>query len=357
MAAQLSVLPSYTRLGMAALLPHQTLTMSETYDVCVDDVLCNDLASRETVLKQYCPNSCCVQFDDLAAMKNPALREVFTGKQVVYVYHNQIDARGDKVNTENEVFTACHEAVQEISDMMERISKNANTHRFIVTADHGFIYKRDKVTESAKISGVSGKQAFVGRRYIVSEEAVTDDGIEHLSLGTVLGNDDTKVVSFPISSNVFKVAGGGQNFVHGGSSPQEMLVPVIDVKMERGAVETRNAAIMLVSMVQKITNKITIMDFIQSDPVSDTVKATTYKIYFLSEDNERISNENTYVADSREPDASKRIFRMKFQFKDKKYDKDKQYYLVAYDEATSLEVLRHSVLIDLAFTDDFGFGF
>jgi uncharacterized protein (TIGR02687 family) len=357
MAAQLSVLPSYTRLGMAALLPHQTLTMSDTYDVCADGVLCNDLASREAVLKQYCPNSCCVQFDDLTAMKNPALRDVFTGKQVVYVYHNQIDARGDKANTENEVFTACHEAVQEISDMMERISKNANTHRFIVTADHGFIYKRDKVTESDKISGVSGKQAFVGRRYIVSEEAVSDDGIEHLPLGTILGNDDTKVVSFPISSNVFKVAGGGQNFVHGGSSPQEMLVPVVDVKIEKGSVETRNAEIMLVSMVQKITNKITVMDFIQSDPVSDTVRATTYKIYFLSEDNERISNENTYVADSREPDASKRIFRMKFQFKDKKYDKDKQYYLVAYDEATGLECFRHSVIMDLAFADDFGFGF
>jgi uncharacterized protein (TIGR02687 family) len=355
MDVQLSVLPSYTQLGMAALLPHQTLTMSDTYDVCADGVVCDDLASRETVLKKYCQNSCCVQFDDLALMKNPALRELFTGKQVVYVYHNQIDARGDKSNTENEVFTACHEAVQEISYMMERISKNANTHRFIVTADHGFIYKRDKVTESDKISGVSNKQAYVARRYIVAGEPVLGEGIAHMSLGTILGNDDTEIVSFPVSSNVFKVAGGGQNFVHGGSSPQEMLVPVVDVKIEKSSVETRNAEIMLVSMVQKITNKITVMDFIQSDPVSDTVKATTYKIFFLSEDNERISNENTYVADSRELDATKRIFRMKFQFKDKKYDKDKQYYLVTYDEATGLECFRHSVIMDLAFADDFGF--
>ena len=35
----------------------------------------------------------------------------------------------------------------------------------------------------------------------------------------------------------------------------------------------------LVSMVQKITNKITILEFIQSEPVSDTVKATTYKMF------------------------------------------------------------------------------
>ena len=48
---------------------------------------------------------------------------------------------------------------------------------------------------------------------------------------------------------------------------------------------------------------------------------------------------------------------MKFQFKDKKYDKDKQYFLVVYDENTGLESFRHPTIMDLAFADDFGFGF
>ncbi len=87
------------------------------------------------------------------------------------------------------------------------------------------------------------------------------------------------------------------------------------------------------------------------------MKAAAYKMFFISEDNERISNENSYIADSREPDAQKRIFRMKFQFKDKKYDRDKRYYLVVYDDNSGLEVFRHPILMDLAFTDDFGFGF
>ena len=38
-----------------------------------------------------------------------------------------------------------------------------------------------------------------------------------------------------------------------------MLVPVLDLKMERGHMETRSAGIALVSMVRKITNKITIL--------------------------------------------------------------------------------------------------
>ena len=119
--------------------------------------------------------------------------------------------------------------------------------------------------------------------------------------------------------------------------------------------ETKPAQISLVSMVQKITNLITSMDFIQSEPVSDTVKATTYRIVFMSDDDEKISNENTYVADSREPDSQKRIFRMRFNFKNQKYDKSKQYYLVVIDTNTGLEQFRHPVIMDLTFGDDFGF--
>ena len=372
LSVQLSVLPSYTRLGMAALLPHKTLEMTDDFRVLVDGILCDNLAGRQQVLQSYNPDSVCVQFDDIKNLKVAELRDVLTKRQIIYVYHNQIDARGDKANTEDEVFHACEEAVQEIVDLIHRISVSGNTYHFIVTADHGFIYKRDKLTESdkvncsegaregglgRKISGKSADKAFVNRRFIVSKAALEDDGIDHMSMGRVLGNEDSKVVSYPVSSNVFKVAGGGANYVHGGSSPQEMLVPVLEFKMERGHMETKNAEIALVSIVHKITNLITSMDFIQSDAVSDTVKAAKYRIFFLSEGNEKISNENSYVADSREENAQKRIFRMRFTFKNKKYDKDKQYYLVVYDEESGLEQWRQPVIMDIAFADDFGFGF
>jgi hypothetical protein len=112
----------------------------------------------------------------------------------------------------------------------------------------------------------------------------------------------------------------------------------------------------LVSLVHKITNLTTNLDFIQTDPVTDVNKETTYKVFFISDDNEKISNDNTYVADKKDPDASKRMFRLKFTFKNKKYDRNRKYYLVAYDEKNALEVIRHEIQIDLAFVDDFGFN-
>lgn len=126
---------------------------------------------------------------------------------------------------------------------------------------------------------------------------------------------------------------------------------MIDIKMDKGAVETRTVQIMLVSLIQKITNLVTTLDFIQSEPVSDVVKSTTYKLYFVLEDNERISNENIYAADKRDEDVQKRLFRMRFTFKNKKYDKGRKYYLTAYDEGNHTELFRYEVMMDVAFTD------
>jgi uncharacterized protein (TIGR02687 family) len=354
--AMMGVLPSYTRLGMGALLPHKSLELTDDSKVLVDGKPCDSLKQREAILKTYSADSRCIQFDDLKMMKKAELRDVFTGMQVVYIYHNQIDARGDKPNTENEVFTACQEAIEEIFALTKRLATSANTQHFIVTADHGFIYKRNKLKESDKIINKADKSDFVNRRFIVSGNPVEDDGILSISMGKILGNDDQKMVSVPVSSNVFKVVGGGQNFVHGGASPQELILPVIDVKIEKGHMETRPAQIMLVSMLQKITNLISTFDFIQSEPIGNAVKETSFKVFFISENNEKISNDCIYVADRKDTDPAKRIFRLKFNFKNKQYDKSKRYYLVAYDEKNDLEVLRHSIVMDIAFADDFGFN-
>ena len=353
--AMQGVLPSYTKFGMSALLPHKELSMSDDYKVLVDGKVCDDLKAREQILQSYVTNSRAVQFDDIKAMKIADLKEIFVGQDVVYIYHNQIDARGDKLNTENEVFIACEEAVEEIHTMIKRLTSANNIH-FIITADHGFIYKRDKLAESDKISGFNKNDALVGRRYVVADERVNADGIGSFTLGDILENDDQRIVSVPIGSDVFKISGGGQNYVHGGSSLQELIIPVIDVRTNKYYTETKTVSIGLVSLVHKITNLMTNLDFIQSDPVTDINKETVYKLFFISDENEKISNDNIYVADKKDKDASKRIFRLKFTFKNKQYVRSRKYYLVAYDEKSKLEVIRHEVKMDLAFVDDFGFN-
>jgi len=58
MEPMLSTLPSYTRLGMAALLPHSSLELTDDGKELVNGVYCTDLASRQTVLQGTVPESC-----------------------------------------------------------------------------------------------------------------------------------------------------------------------------------------------------------------------------------------------------------------------------------------------------------
>lgn len=349
----LSTLPSYTRLGMGALLPHKKLEISPDGKELVDGTYCIDISTREKVLQAYQPRSRCLQFDDLKNKKGKDLRNIFNGQQVIYVYHDQIDVRGE--HEEDEVFQACYEAINEIYDFILKIHNGVNTHHFIVTADHGFIYKRDKAQESDKIGNVQHHD-IVKRRYIISDEGVHEDGVQSLNLGYLLGNDDSRMVSFPLGASVFKTQGsGGQNYVHGGSSPQEMLVPVIEVHMERGKVEPRLAEIQCISTTNKITNQTMKLDFIQSDPVGDGVKEATYRIRFVDSQGNVLTNENLYTADSREEDPSKRIFKCTFSFKNQKYESNEPCFLSVINEKTGVEVLRKQFVIDLPFAGDFGF--
>ena len=357
MKTMASTLPSITQYGMAALLPHRSLELTEDYSVLVDGQKTDTLEQRQAILQKYKPASRCVQYDDIKNLSVADLRSIFTRQDVVYIYHNQIDARGDKLNTENEVFNACAEAVDEISALIRRLTTSANRSRFIVTADHGFIYRRNKLSESDKIGSVSGAANVLGRRYLLSAEAVATEGVAATAVGAMMQTKDERMVSYPVGTDIFKAPGSGMNYVHGGCSPQEMLIPLIEVKTEKGYKETTTAQIALVSLTSKITNLITSLDFVQTDAVSDVVKETTYRIYFVDDNDEKISNEHLYVADKKDKDTVKRVFRLRFSFKNKKYSKNQKYYLVAYDDNNSLEVLRHEIVMDIAFADDFGFGF
>lgn len=350
-----STLPSITQYGMATLLPHRSLELTEDYSVLVDGHKTDTLEQRQAILQKYKSASRCVQYDDIKNLSVADLRSIFTRQDVVYIYHNQIDARGDKLNTENEVFNACAEAVDEISALIRRLTTSANRSHFIVTADHGFLYRRNKLSESDKISSVSGAADVLGRRYLLSAKEVATEGVAATAVGAMMQNKDERIVSYPVGADIFKASGSGLNYVHGGCSPQEMIIPLIEVKTERGYKETTTAQIALVSLASKITNLITSLDFVQAEAVSDVVKETTYRIYFIDDNGEKISNEHLYVADKKDKDTVKRVFRLRFSFKNKKYSKAQKYYLVAYDANNALEVLRHEIIMDIAFADDFGF--
>ncbi|MEG0999316.1 MAG: BREX-1 system phosphatase PglZ type A, partial [Clostridiales bacterium] len=353
----LSVLPSYTRLGMAALLPHKTLCFCDNFDVLVDGVKCQSKQERTAILKTAHHTSAVFSYAEIMAMKRDAVRDAAAGKNLIYIYHDQIDARGDNQATEDEVFNAADEAILEIMALVQKLTVDRSITNYIITADHGFIYKRDKREEWDKINLSNAIEEHMNKRYILSKgqipkiEGSLTYSMEYLD--PALGDYH---VTVPRGVDIFKMSGGGQKYVHGGLSLQEVVIPLLRVKTERGKQNIGSVKVALTSLTRKITNLITYFDFIQVENISDTLKPVKLKVYFESESGEDISDEEIIVADKKNVSPEKRQFHEKFTFRNRKYSKTERYYMVIVDMATNVEVERHEFQFDIAFAEDFGFN-
>lgn len=352
MECMLGELPSVTAVGMASLLPHKELAVDEKLNVAVDGQPCGDLNARDKILKSQNENNVALAFDEVIHANRTKMREMLQGKNIVYIYHNQIDARGDKPASENEVFHACAEAIEEIHRLIHRLTVCISAPKFYITADHGFLYKRDKLQEFDKVSYNKEMCKYSNKRFLLTVEEMGGAGVKSRTREYV----KNCYITTPIGADIFKTPGGGQNYVHGGSSLQEMLVPVIELTTNTKSVAYDYVNVVLTSSNRKVTNLITYFDFIQTEKVTDTMKARSLVAYFTTEDGEKISFDVPIVANSREDAPEKRSFHEKFTLKSREYKYGDKYYLILADANDEKNILQqYEFMIDIAFVDDFGF--
>lgn len=348
----ISGLPSVTSVGMASLLPHRELQVDDKLNVTVDGQNCGDLASRDKILKSQNDNNVALAFDEVASANKEKIRELLQKKNIVYIYHNQVDARGDKPASENEVFTACSEAIEEIHKLIKKLTNYISAPKFFITSDHGFLYKRDKLHEFDKVSYDKRICSYSNKRFLITTQKVKETGMK----SRLMPYMNNLYVTTPIGADIFKVAGGGQNYVHGGSSLQEMLIPVIELTTNTRAVAYDYVDVILTSVNRKVTNLITYFDFIQTEKVTDTMKARSLVAYFTTKDGEKISFDVPIIANRREDAPEKRTFHEKFTLKSREYKYGDKYYLVLADANDEKNILQqYEFMIDIAFVDDFGF--
>lgn len=356
--AMQAIFPSITKFGMAALLPGRKISVDEDMGVYVEELPTSSTQDREKVLCIGDSNSVAIQYNDVLSMKRAERRELVSGKEVVYIYHNTIDAIGDKAPTENKVFEACEDAIQEISNILRIIVNDMQGTDIFITSDHGFLYTYRPLTEGDKISKntFTGKVYEVGRRYALTEPSATGEYLLPVQLDSEISGTPVKGYT-PQDSTRIKISGGGENYVHGGVSLQELCVPVIVFKNLRTSskkyVEVSNAELKLLSESRKVSNLLFSLDFFQRQPVGDKVQPCAYTIYMTDDEGVPVSDRQTVIADRTSLNASERVFRVRFNLKAGAYDSKKIYRLViANDTDVPEEVEFH---IDIAFADDFGF--
>lgn len=353
-----SVLPSVTKFGMAALLPHQKMQITEDVKVLCDGASTEGTENREKVLNATHTGNLAITYKTLLAMKQAERREAISNAQVVYIYHNAIDAVGDKPATEDQVFEACEQAIREIKNLVRMITNDMNGTHILITADHGFLYSYKPLEESDKAekSFVSGHIVELDRRYVIAEG---DCAADHMLRIPMTRYQSEHTLFAPLENIRMKKQGGGMNFVHGGISLQEMVVPVIDFQNMRASskkfVDVKKVELQLISQSRKVSNSIFSLDFYQKDAISGKVAAATYEVYMADESGMAVSDKKTIIADKTSSNGSDRVFRTRFTLKSVEFKKTEPYYLTIVLKDSGDTVERIEFMIDIAFVNDFDF--
>lgn len=348
----LGLVPSYTKLGMASLLPHKELSrIKNSDDILVDGQISSSIADRQKILKNANSDSLAIKYDDMYEMTKAEWKKLFTGKKVVYIYHDTIDNAGE--HNESNIFEACQTAIYETEKLVRDLHTTFSGVNVFITADHGFFYKRGKIENYEKTS----KEANATKqktRYSYTDEPSNEEGVLSIKLNYLFGKN-SGYVNVPKGNIIYARQGGGINYVHGGILPQEVIIPVIDFKSTRTSEESKKVGITYSGLTAKITNAITYLEFLQDSNVDENNKPCRYLLHFEDENGNRVSDECTIIANYKDTEVKDRFFREKFVFKNIKYDKTKPYYLVITDEETGIELPRVTFYIDIAIVNNFDF--
>ncbi len=273
--AMLGVLPSYTQLGMAALLPHKRIGHSKSGDpVLVDGQRSDGTANRNKVLSAVSGKA--IQAEDVLSLSREELRELYAQHQVLYVYHDRIDATGDKARTERQVFEAADDALRELVDLVKRLT-NANATNILITADHGFLFQDTALADSFYLSTLpQGDEVAVTNRRFVLGRGLKDNSAFRTFTPEQLSLDSDLEVQIPKSIHRLRLPGAGSRFVHGGAALQEIVVPVLTVNKKRKS-DTRLVNVEVLPESDKITTGQLVVKVFQSEPVSEKVQPRTVR--------------------------------------------------------------------------------
>jgi hypothetical protein len=188
--------------------------------------------------------------------------------------------------------------------------------------------------ESSKYSDIVRLKATeTSKRYLLTDDAtLTVPYTNEIKLDNV-SEGKYKVIA-PWGYDLFKTQGGGIQYVHGGTSLQETIVPLIHVSELRSKSEdkvARPVGVRLKSITRKITNRSFTLEFEQMEKVEEKKSAITCETYIIDENGEKVSNEYKFVANSSSDDPETRVTKIRFTLKNIQFERNKPYFLILKD--------------------------
>lgn len=306
----LASIPSYTNLGMANLLPNSGISVSKgenDLDFKIGDRTTVS-TNRASILQAADPESATIDFSEVMKFDRELGRDYFSNNRLVYVYHDWIDAIGDKKRTEHQTFEATTKAVEDIKRLINKLY-GWNVYHVVVTSDHGFLFNYTQLQESSreslpKTKGYSRDHI----RFVVADEFEGKVDGYQMNLKDTTNIDTNLKVAVPRAINRYRKQGNvGIQFVHGGASLQELLTPVI--KFYKQKKETHQVvSFKRIDQTDKIASGSIKIMLLQDQPVSNEHKSAILLFGIYSETGELLTNEVELHFNSTSSNPKERLF-------------------------------------------------
>ncbi|MBX9598971.1 MAG: BREX-1 system phosphatase PglZ type A [Burkholderiales bacterium] len=314
----LGVLPSYTKLGMAALLPNAGLSYRNDM-VYIDDMNVSDSKGRDLVLNRVSGQA--IIFSEFNSKTIKERKEFINQKYVTYIYHNLIDATGDKPLSEHKTAGACADTIDELIKLISSLTNNYMCSRVYVTSDHGFTFQSSSIGD-ADINRINLEGIVVIQEH--KRFKLLDQNLKHKDFPLIANLSKTSGV---IDSNYHTVLAnrhgrfnltGGAKYTHGGASLQEIVIPVVEVNYNSKRAENKIslvAAKFNLSTNFKVTTYSFNVEVFQCEAISSSILADDVSIEVLDENNNSVSDVKRISLTSTSHEVSQRMTKVSLALK------------------------------------------
>lgn len=340
-STMLSSIPSYTNLGMSNLLPNQkieALISADGIDYSINGIKTVS-TNREQILKLAESNSGVIDYATFSKFNTDEGRNYLKDKQTVYVYHNWMDAIGDKQGSEYYTFESAEQCITQLKTLIRKLYGNFNIYNVLVTADHGFLFNYKKISDatSQQLPGLKNTLKDHTRFCLTTDTNDHADTYQFPLAATTNITSDVQVV-LPKSINRFRKKGNiGKQFVHGGSALQEVLVPVLQLYRNRRNL-AKKVNFKRIDSVKSASTSIVKLNFLQVEPIGSDYKSRTLKIAIYDLDHNIISNEEEIILNLTSELPADRNFEVRIELSSKG-SKTKTGFVKVFDKDDKLNAL------------------
>jgi len=316
---QVTNLPSYTQLGMASMLPHTDLSFGEGESVLIDGKSTQGIQSRQKILTDNSNvRAAAILAEELMSLspKGNDAQTLIQNNDLIYVYHNRIDKMGDEKTTEDKVIEASKDEILFLMELVKKIA-NMNGNNIVITSDHGFVYQHQELLESdftdAQIEGTVIKDS---RRYVLGKNLTYNQNVLKFTSESLKIKSDIDIL-IPKGITRLRKQGSGSRYVHGGSTLQETVVPVLFIVKKRSDTVSKVEIDILNKANNKITTNIHTVKYYQLQAIGTKFIPRTIKSYFaviddVEENKQIISDVFNYTFDLTTDRTEEREIQNKF---------------------------------------------